>query len=167
MKLGMRIIWYSRKALLDLFFPEKVQEPLRLSFFLRFLKLLPSPPRRSLFTIVLCSYFRHSLLDMWSRNPFHPFFLNITFYRFGLVHCFGIFFRLYFQHIYVVIQKCKQIPNFIGQLRYSTKYSKNNYEFTIFWTNVNKQLKSAEFYLRNKIFEISFYLVTNFGTRRL
>ena len=36
MKLGMRIIWYSRKALLDLFFPEKVQEPLRLSFFLRF-----------------------------------------------------------------------------------------------------------------------------------
>ena len=32
---------------------------------------------------------------------------------------------------------------------------------------VNKQLKSAEFFIRSENFEKKIYLVTNFGTRRL
>ena len=51
---------------------------------------------------------------------------------------------------YVVIQKCKHIANFIWQQRYMVNIMKN---LQCFEKNVNKQLKSADFFLESENFE--------------
>ena len=50
------------------------------------------------------------------------------------------------ERIYVVIQKCKQINNFFRQLCDSQIVVSIISKFTYFGKNVNKQLKSADFF---------------------
>ena len=50
------------------------------------------------------------------------------------------------ERIYVVIQKCKQINNFFRQLCNSQIVASIISKFTYFGKNVNKQLKSADFF---------------------
>ena len=50
------------------------------------------------------------------------------------------------ERIYVVIQKCKQISNLIRQLCNSQIVVEMILKFIIFGKNVNKQLKSADFF---------------------
>ena len=50
-------------------------------------------------------------------------------------------------------------------VRHSQNIVKIIMNLQFFEKNVNKQLKSAEFFLRSENFD--FFLVTNFGTRRL
>ena len=57
------------------------------------------------------------------------------------------------ERIYVVIQKCKQISNLIRQLCNSQIVVEMILKFIIFGKNVNKQLKSADFFLRSENFK--------------
>ena len=50
------------------------------------------------------------------------------------------------ERIYVVIQKCKQMRNLIRQLCNSQIVVEMILKFIIFGKNVNKQLKSADFF---------------------
>ena len=50
------------------------------------------------------------------------------------------------QLIYVVILKCKQFINFCSQLCNSQNVGKIKMILQFFWKNVNKQLKSADFF---------------------
>ena len=71
-----------------------------------------------------------------------------------------------FLSIYVVIQKCKQKSNFIRQLYNSQIVVELILKFSIFVKNVNKQLKSADFFSEMSKFQkkslkriLSFFIV--------
>ena len=81
---------------------------------------------------------------------------------------FWIAICLYFwnQLIYVVIQKCKQMTNSSCQLYNSHNAVKNIMDLQFFWKNVNKQLKSADFFSEASKFQksllkriLSFFIV--------
>ena len=71
-----------------------------------------------------------------------PTFWELHNCKFKLAICLHFWNQL----IYVVILKCKQFINFCSQLCNSQNVGKIKMILQFFWKNVNKQLKSADFF---------------------
>ena len=123
-----------------------------------FFEILTSQIKSQLISAVCLHFFKKNC----ESKIFLTTFWELHNWQFWIAICLHFWNQL----IYVLIQKSKQITNSSCQLCNSQNVVKNIMNLQFFWKNVNKQLKSADFFSQMSKFQksllkkiLSFFIV--------